>query len=159
MSMRRLVPFVFAALAACRGYQPGTLQVQQHGELRTVGCLDIAVAPLDDAAADGPVASISFANRCDAAVQIDLAALRATGVFAARGAVPLQMFDPAGVVRAGMLEARMVGREDIEWSLPSGATEQPAQLCLDLAGLDPAAALDRPVIACVELSRARVAAR
>jgi hypothetical protein len=153
-SVRRAVPFltVAAALAftGCGGYQPGSLTVgHPAGEVRRVGCLDIAVEPVHDAEAVGPVAGITFANRCDAAVRVDLASIRAVGELADGRRARLAMFDPDDVVRPGELEARRSARENIEFQLPEAIETVPARLCLDLAGVDPAAAIDQPIIACV----------
>lgn len=154
--MRASVPLLLVAIGclasagACRGYQPGTLTPESSGEVRTVGCLDVAVSSVRDAAAVGPVAGITFANRCDAAVRVDLGAIRAVGEYYAGERHPMALFDPNREVRPGMLEARAIAREALEYQLPTAPASLPARLCLDLAGIDPAAALDRPVIACID---------
>ncbi len=137
-------------LGACRGYQPGTLTPQAEGEVRTVGCLDVAVSPVRDSAAVGPVAGITFANRCDAAVRVELGAIRAVGEFYAGQRQPMALFDPNREVGPGMIEARAIARELLEYQLPADPSSLPARLCLDLSGIDPSAALDRPVIACID---------
>ncbi len=154
--MRASVPLLLVAIGclasavACRGYRPGTLTPEASGEVRTVGCIDVAVVPVRDSAAVGPVAGFTFANRCDAAVRVNLGAIRAVGEYYAGARQPMALFDPNREVRPGMLEARAIAREVLEYQLPSAPGSLPARLCLDLAGIDPAAALDRPVIACID---------
>jgi len=154
--LRRVVVMLVVA-AGCRAYQPGSLTVSSVGELRRVGCLDVSIEPDADAEAVGPVARITFANRCDAAVRVDLAAIRATARLGDGRRVTMRMFDPALVVRPGLLEARSAGSETIEFQVPGDPTAHALELCLDLAGVDAGADLDRPVIACLGGSAPAVA--
>lgn len=139
-----------AAVAGCRGYQAGSFRDFRSafpGERATVGCLDIAVAETSDTAAEGPVAALAFANRCDAAVVVDLSAIRATGWSDDGASQPLGLFDPAGEIRPLTLEARGSGREVIEL-----VPQQPApigRVCLDLAGVDRDARIAQPVVVCL----------
>ena len=78
----RIAPIVALGLAACATYSPGSFAARGEsftGELTTVGCLDLAVAGTRDAVAPGPIVDFQFGNRCDHAVHVDLAAVRATG--------------------------------------------------------------------------------
>lgn len=147
--MARMLVVVALLAVGCRGYHPDSLSVASTGELRTVGCLDMAVEPDADPEAVGPVVRLTFANRCDSAVAVDLAAIRASAVLHDGRRVAMRLFDPDSVVRPGLLEARLVGREILEFQAPGDATAGARELCLDLAGVDRDAALDRPVIVCL----------
>jgi hypothetical protein len=151
-SMRTLVTLLAAAtIAGCGGYRAGSfagLGGSFAGERRTVGCLDLAVAPVDDAAAAGPVAAITFANRCDAGVVIDLTAIAATGRDLGGREVAMGRFDPDREIGAGLLEARTIGRELIEYQ-PLDGGPAPYDLCLDLSAVDVAEPSPTPVVVCL----------
>jgi hypothetical protein len=151
-SMRGTAALIaLAAAAGCGGYHAGSfasITGEFAGERRTVGCLDLAVAPVDDAAAEGPVAAVTFANRCDAAVVVDLPSIRATGRGLDGREVAMGVFDPDREIRAGLLEARTIGRELIEFQ-PLGGGPAPYDLCLDVSRLDPGAPSATPVVVCL----------
>lgn len=140
-----------AAAAGCGGYHAGSfagVTGEFTGERRTVGCLDLAVAPVDDAAAEGPVAAITFANRCEAAVVVDLPSIRATGRGLDGREVAMGVFDPDREIRAGLLEARTVGRELIEFQ-PLDGDPAPYDVCLDVSRIDAGAPSADPVVVCL----------
>lgn len=136
--MRKAVLIVVVMLAGC-SYRPGTLTaVGPHGtraELQRLGCLEVAVVPVIDSAANGPVAGFHFANRCNQPVSVDLRAVQATGVFADGRRRTLRVYDPKRQIRRGTLDARAVGSENLEYTLPEQAAP-PVRLCLDLSALN-----------------------
>ena len=131
--MRRCGWVLLALAMGCQGYRPGSLTATPLGSLHHIGCLDVAVDPEADAAARGPVVKLTFANRCDNAVPVDLAAIRASGLLASGERVAMRLFDPEGVVRPGLLDARRMGSETLEYHAP-GATPT-TDLCLDLGAV------------------------
>lgn len=140
-----------AAIAGCGGYKAGSFRALSGsfaGEHRTVGCLDLAVEPVSDAAAAGLVAGITFANRCDVAVVLDLLAIEAVGRDLDGREIPMTAFDPDRELRPGLLEARTIGREVLEYQ-PLGGGPAPYDLCLDLARVDAAAPSPTPIVACL----------
>lgn len=108
---------------ACHAYQPGSIPGS------TVGCLDVGVELESDPLAEGPVAAYTIGNRCDAAVVVDLGAVRATA-----GGRQVSHYDPRGEIRPKVLEARSVATENIEYAAHPGD-----RLCLDLSRIDSAA--------------------
>ncbi len=148
----RRVPFVLALiLCGCAGYKPGSLQHKSRGQVRTVGCLDIAVEALSDPQAEGPAANIRFGNRCDAAVVVDLGAITATARYRDGSAAELIVYDPRNTLRPAKLDARAAGWEVFEYHRSSifdngGIVEE---LCLDLAAVDRQEPSADPVVACV----------
>lgn len=121
------------------GYRAGSLiRVGPHGHvanLLRIGCLDVAVVPVIDSAARGPVAGFSFANRCDRSVVVDLRAVRATAISASGRRVPLQVYDPDRQIRRTVLDARARGHENLEYTMPP-EIPPPKRLCLDLSRLN-----------------------
>lgn len=126
---------------ACASYAPGSFAARGqpfagHGVTR--GCLDVAVEVANDAYASGPVATFQFGNRCDHEQVVDLASVVVTGRTTDGKKVALSPHDPKGEIVALPLDARMVGRERIEYEpTPSGV--ELASVCLDLeriAGAD-----------------------
>lgn len=137
---------------ACQGYRAGSFTARPYGSFegqrRTVGCLDVAVTPTRDQEAYGPVAGLTIANRCDVGVTVDIGAIRASGRYPDGTATRLHAYDPGFEIRPGMLEARSVAREQIEY-LPNDSAEVLfAEWCLDLARLDRTRPSDRPVLVC-----------
>jgi len=128
-------------LAGC-GYRAGSLlAIGPHGQaasVQTVGCLDVAVVPIVDGEAAGPVAGYRFANRCDRPLRIDLGAARVTGIFPDGKSRVLRVFDPNGQIRPGTLDARAWGKENLEYEL-SPESAPPTQLCIDLSRLNASA--------------------
>jgi hypothetical protein len=96
--MNRWGPGIAAlALAACSAYHPGSFRGETGlfaGQRRTVGCLDVSVAPVREATSRGRAVRYTFANRCDAAVVVDLGSVRAVGRDTMARDVPLRLRDP-----------------------------------------------------------------
>lgn len=140
------------AVAACGGYRPGSFADPRGGfagQRRTVGCLDVAVAPGRAPAARGAAVEVTFANRCDAPVRVDLAAIAATGLTSDGRPARLALHDPRGAVRDAWLEARVVARETLEYAPPDGSPAALARLCLDLGPIDAGAPAAAPAEVCV----------
>jgi hypothetical protein len=143
-----LAPLALLVATACAGYQPGSFH-GLHGARYTVGCLDVEVAPHSDPLAEGPAVTIAFGNRCDAATVVDLRAIRATARYSDGFRAPMAPRDPAGVIRPGTLDARLTGREILEYQPLAHHPAQPVELCLDLAAMDASEPSPVPVVTCV----------
>jgi len=143
---------LLVALPAC-AYRPDTLSVvpagPDAGQLRTVGCLDFAISPLIDPEAEGPAVELTFANRCDEAVVVDLGAIRATAVLGDGSRFSLWPYDPDSELRRATLDARARATENIEYQLPASLREHPQHLCLDISAVDSGARPGPRVVACV----------
>lgn len=139
-------------VCGCQGYRTGSFHdgfIDFAGERRTVGCLDVAVAPLRDAKIQGPAAQIAFGNRCDAATPIDLPAVEVVAHYDDGASVVLEPHDPDGEIRLGMLDGRSSGVENVEYVLPRGFGGQPVEICFDLTELDASEPHPEPVLACI----------
>lgn len=135
-------------VAAGCGYRGGSFdgpRGQFAGTHVTVGCLDVGVsaAPSGAAPTQGPVIAYEFGNGCDKPTRVDLSAIVARGRTASGRELGLWPYDPKGELRAATLEARLTGREVIEYR---GATNEPIVMaCVDLWALDGAAKEPREV--------------
>lgn len=140
------------AVCACQGYRTGSFHdgfIDFAGEQRSVGCLDVAVAPLRDAKIRGPAAQIAFGNRCDAATPVDLTAIEVVAHYDDGASARLRPHDPDDEIRPGMLDGRSSGVENIEYMLPDGVRERPVEICFDLTNLDAGEPAPEPVLACI----------
>jgi hypothetical protein len=146
---------VVAALgvAGC-GYRAGSFHGPRGefaGDRVTVGCLDVAVAPFHDAAAEGTAIVYEFGNRCDRPARVDLGAVSVHGRTADGRDVTLEPFDPLGELRVARLEARRTGREVIEYAAP--AADALLLVCADVGTLDGGAGTSQEI--CVTAGGAR----
>ncbi len=149
----RLFVVAMGMLMGC-GYSPGSLRAHgPNGEaasLQRVGCLDIAVVPIIDSAANGPVAGYRFANRCDSPVPVDLRRVKVMAVFADGRRRELQPYDPNGHIRRGTLDGRASGAENLEYKLPVSLAP-PSRLCVDISRINPAMSVaGPPVEVCID---------
>lgn len=125
------IAIVACALVGC-AYQPGSFAYEGRafpGQRATVGCLDISVdrseLPI------GPVIRYQFANRCDRAATIDLAAVAVVGRDARGAEVKLRPYDPRSELHPVALDGRSAGAESIAYPSASAIP----QICVDLATL------------------------
>ena len=101
----------FALLALLAGgcaYEAGTYRsafADFAGQRATIDCLDIAVGRAADSIARGALVQISFGNRCDHRVTVDLVSMRAV----AHGAT-LAPYDPRGELEVASAESRQQAR-------------------------------------------------
>jgi hypothetical protein len=117
-------------LAGC-AYQPGSFDYGRStfpGERATVGCLDVAVERRVDLPV-GPVLGYQFANRCDHALTIDLAALAVIGRNADGTEAVLRPHDPTHELHPVALDGRSAGGEAIAYP----ADHAVPQVCIDVA--------------------------
>jgi hypothetical protein len=124
-------------LAGGCGYSSGSFQGPTGrfaGEHVTVGCLDVGVSATSDAAAQGPVIAYQFGNRCDRPARVDLAAVVVRGRTSDGAELELAAYDPVGELRPATIEARMTGREVIEYH--AVGTHPVTMVCVDLDRLD-----------------------
>lgn len=151
MLVRRalLLAFGVSALTAC-AYRPGSFHGPGGafvGERTTVGCLDVAVSPHDDRAAEGPALAYQFANRCDRPTVVDLGALVVRGRSASGRELTLAVWDPLGQLQPARIDGRRSGREVLEYR---AAIDDPIALaCVDLDRLD--GTIDAPQELCVAI--------
>lgn len=146
----RSVPIVVLLAVGC-GYRPGSFahfSAPFAGERVRTRCLDVAVRSAGRSA-EGDVVGLTFGNRCDRGVWIDVGAVRVHGRYPDGSTVALAAFDPERVIRPGLLDGRASGEELIEYQWPPDAASPPPWICLDLAGLEVEAPVDRPLEACV----------
>lgn len=149
--MRRSLFWVLASLSAC-GYRAGSFEhafADFEGRHRTVGCLDVAVAPYEDGATDGPAATFSLGNRCDAPVKVDLQ-VPATVRLADGSATPAAAYDPDGEIEPVLLEGRSVGHEHIEYEPVAETMARPVKLCFDLTHLNADSPSPEPIEVCID---------
>jgi hypothetical protein len=124
------------ALTAC-GYRGGSFAGPRGafaGERVTVGCLDVAVAAVHDAAAEGPAIAYEFGNRCDRPARVDLTAVAVRGRTATGHEVALAPFDPLLELRPARFEARRSGGEVFVYHANSG--EAVRLVCADVGAID-----------------------
>jgi hypothetical protein len=128
-----------AGVASGCGYQPGSFNAGAKpaiGARATVGCLDVSVQRRADLSI-GPVLAYFFANRCDGAATVDLAAAQVVGRDVTGAEVALRPYDPRGEIRALALDGRTTGDEALAYPSSRAMLE----VCIDiaaLAGLAPA---------------------
>lgn len=116
----------------------------------------MAVESRVDRDADGPIVRFVFGNRCDAPVVVDLAAIDATVRYRDGREGRMQVFDPRGVVKPGLLEAHTRGTEVLEYT-PVDSDDQAAgarELCLDLTRVDRDQPDPKPVATCLQIGSA-----
>lgn len=148
MRSRHILALVL--FSAC-GYHAGSFEhplADFDGPRRTVGCIDVSIAPYADSSTQGPAAAYTLGNRCDAPVLVDLR-VAARVRYADGSSVKVRARDPGGEIHKVYLEARSVGREYIEYAVPADAPADPEELCLDVAKLDAAAPRRDPSIVCI----------
>lgn len=126
------------ATAACSTYKPDTLHRTHHGAAQTVGCIDVAVETHIDIQAEGPVAEVHVANRCNTAVVVDYQAILASVVYADGSTGQSRVYDPEGTLRPVTLDARSRGWEAFEYHPldPSDGDRIARSLCLDVRNID-----------------------
>jgi len=132
--LARIAPGVCAVCAvdAC-AYQPGSFASAHQafsGARATVGCLDVAVERRGDLPI-GPVLGYQFANRCDHAMPIDLAAVAVVGRDASGAELALRPYDPRAELHAVALDGRSAGGEALAYP----ASRAMPQVCVDVATL------------------------
>jgi hypothetical protein len=137
---------VILAVAAC-SYHPGSfadLRGPFAGTVQTIGCIDLAVGPGQDANVEDPIVAYGFGNRCRHSVTLDLASVRVVARDAAGRERDLVAYDPRGEIRPTPIEARWSGREQIEYvepagpldSRPGGDPRSIVSVCVDVGGVD-----------------------
>jgi hypothetical protein len=137
-SANALAPLLAVGLLGCVTYSPGSFAVRGEGftgELATVGCLDLAVAGTRDAVAPGPIVDFQFGNRCDHAVHVDLARVRATGRTRSGEEVALVAYDPYAEITRQKLEARGFGRERLEYRSARDFGTDVTRVCVEVGDI------------------------
>lgn len=132
---------LISMLAGCSpGYQPGNLIAPNaigDGQGVTVDCLDIAVDLGSDPKVreDHPVVEISFANRCEVPVKVDLTRMKVTARYPDGTLHELTPYDPWSSIRPGVLDPLMVGQEAIEYRPRDDEAASPIAVCVEVATL------------------------
>lgn len=104
---------------------------------RSLGCLDVRVAQIDDPAADPGwrVVGVDMGNRCDAPVHVDLRRVVVTGRLADGRVVRMNAHDPRAEIDAAVLDGRMRAREVIAYVPPIGTAGPADEICVDVGGI------------------------
>ncbi len=122
------------AVGACV-YQPGSFADVQGGFGGTrvrMGCLELAVGPATDPNVPGPIIAYDFGNRCEHAIDLDLASVHVIGRDTKGVDHELVANDPNHEIRVATLDARWMGREQIQYRGQSPATL--VSVCVDVGG-------------------------
>ena len=129
---------LIATLSACSAYQPGSLLNSHPDSAETVGCIDVAAESHFDAQAQGPVAKVIVANRCNTAVAIDFRTIQATVKYTDGHLGESKVYDPEFTIGPVTLDARSRGWEVFEYHPLDAAdlSRLPGLLCLDVTYLD-----------------------
>jgi hypothetical protein len=138
----------FSALLAaalplsCTAYEPGALRYAHDTyEVRTVGCLDIAVRALRD-----PVIAFSVGNRCGHPVGVDFRALRVRAFAPNEAEFHPEPSDPRSELREAVLEAHAIADVALDFPVPVATPS----FCVDVAQLNMDAPADHPEEMCFE---------
>jgi hypothetical protein len=143
---------VALASAGCVSYAPDGFArgaVRFDGKVRVVGCLEVSIDATAERAAGAAVVGYSIGNRCDRAVEVDLAAARVRGFTGEGRAIGLAAEDPAGELGVRTLEARSAAREVIAYTVPAGAAL--SAVCVDVGVVDGHRPAPRPIDACFSI--------
>jgi hypothetical protein len=128
------------ALAAGCVYNPGSYASNGApfaGKRVQLACLDLAIAPADDAlATSGPIVAYTFGNRCLHEIVVDLASVRAVGIDAAGGRHAMRATDPRRELVPMQLDAMWKGDEEIEYVALDATQPVPNVVCVDVGGID-----------------------
>lgn len=123
-------------------YVPGSLLAEPHAT--TIRCLDVAVDVDDDPEieSNGVLVTITFANRCDRSVPVNLRALKVIGKRTS-APFPMTVFDPARVIRPGRLDFHATGSEHLEFDSPP-TEARPSDVCVDVGAIESDAQAPEP---------------
>ncbi|HEX4454814.1 MAG TPA: transglutaminase domain-containing protein [Kofleriaceae bacterium] len=99
------------------------------GRRISLECVDVAVAPTQDASAQGEVLAFTFGNHCETSVWIDFSKVAAVGRYA-DGTRKLHAYDPKHELRALRIDAGDIAREEIAYLADDGST--PTAACVDV---------------------------
>ncbi len=144
------------------GSEPDTTQV------RRIGCLQLALVLQEDRLARGPVVRVTFFNSCQRAIEVDLGAFVVTARYRDGRQHPMQVYDPKGVIRPGVLDSYGQGWEVLEYhpairdSVSMDISEgelvhdsegagQPVALCFDMAAVNASEVSAEPAGTCLSL--------
>lgn len=122
-------------------YEGGALLRDGAGRVdpqaRSLGCLDVRVAQIDDPMAEPGwrVVGVDMGNRCDAPVYVDLRRVVVTGRLADGRVVRMNAHDPRAEIDAAVLDGRMRAREVIAYVPPLGAAGPADEVCVDVGGI------------------------
>jgi len=121
-----------STLLGCAGYHPGSFEAPQEtfaGSRTTIGCLDVSVAQRARGFGQAFV-EYDFANRCDHATVVDLAAVRVVGRTAAGRDLRLVAHDPDHEIRPLPLDGRSTGHEVIAYE-----GGEVGRICVDVGAI------------------------
>jgi transglutaminase-like putative cysteine protease len=124
------------AAAGCMSYGEGSFHDGRDpfvGRRVALECVDIAVAPTQDASAQGLVLAFTFGNHCTSSISIDFSKVAAVGRYA-DGTRELHAYDPKHELRALRIDAGNVAREEISYLADDGST--PAATCVDVDSIE-----------------------
>jgi Transglutaminase-like superfamily len=103
------------------------------GRRISLECVDIAIAPTQDATAQGQVLEFTFGNHCTSSISIDFSKVAAVGRYA-DGTRKLHAYDPNHELRALRIDPGNVAREEISYLADDGST--PTATCVDVDSME-----------------------
>lgn len=134
--MRAAILASLLAVGAC-SYRAGSF-ANYHGGFpgtpMTVGCLDVAID--QHRSERGVTLLFNFGNRCDRGVVVDLVSVRVTARDSRAQAIALVPYDPRAEIVRAPIDARMWGRETIEYRTPDGRANDLVEVCAEIGRLD-----------------------
>ncbi|HEY1548765.1 MAG TPA: transglutaminase domain-containing protein [Kofleriaceae bacterium] len=122
--------------AGCVSYSQGSYHDGRDpfvGRRVELECVDLAIAPTQDATAQGQVLAFTFGNHCTSAVSIDFSKVAAVGRYA-DGTRKLHAYDPNHELRALRIDAGNIAHEEIAYLAADGTT--PAATCVDVSSIE-----------------------
>jgi hypothetical protein len=134
---------VAAALpCACSAYEPGSLRhARDTYDVRTVGCLDVAVRALRD-----PVIAFSVGNRCAYPVGVDFRALRVVAIAEDGSVFHPDPSDPRGELHEAVIDAHGTADVALDFPVPTATPS----FCVDVGPLNVDTPASRPEEMCFE---------
>jgi hypothetical protein len=98
---------------------------------RRMGCLDLGahLTRHPEVPRDFVVIQYELGNRCEAAVRVDLSAVRVRARYPGGATVWLRVFDPRAELRPGALDARMHAFQPIAYA-PGAGERAPEEVCV-----------------------------
>jgi hypothetical protein len=131
-----LVVAIVVAAAGCISYSEGSFHDGGEpfvGRRIALDCIDVAIAPTQDATAKGQVLAFTFGNHCTSSIAIDFSKVVAVGRYA-DGTRELHAYDPNHELRALRIDAGNIAREEIAYLADDGTT--PTATCVDVESIE-----------------------
>ena len=148
--MRVAIVVSLLAVGAC-SYRAGSF-ANYHGRFpgtaMTVGCLDVAID--QHRRERGVTLLFNFGNRCDHSVVVDLVSVRVSARDSRSENIALVPYDPRTEIMRAPIDARMWGRETIEYRTPDGVVADLVEVCAEVGRLDGSQSSSRQICGAVQ---------